>query len=121
MTTAREEAPAESLARCCDARSLRIRVLTFAGCPNRQATFDLVDRVASLLWPAAVVERIEVTSNEEAVRLRFLGSPTVQVNGIDIEPASRDKTDFAMLCRLYGRSGVPSPEMIAAAIREAAG
>lgn len=121
MNPAHEDVPAESLARCCDGRALRIRILTFAGCPNRQPTFQLVDRVASLLWPNAVVERIEVRSNAEAVRLRFLGSPTVQVNGIDIEPASRERSDFAMLCRLYGRSGVPSAEMIAAAIREAAG
>ena len=63
--------------------------------------------------------RGRVQSLEEAVRLRFLGSPTVLIDGLDIDPTARDRTDYAMVCRLYDRSGVPPAEMIADAIREA--
>jgi len=97
-----------------------IRLLFFDGCPHSEATFDLVRRVAVSRRPDAVVERIEVTSQADAVRLRCLGSPTIHVNGVDIDPTARNRTDFALACRLYGASGVPEAEMIAAAIREAA-
>jgi hypothetical protein len=35
-----------------------------------------------------------VRTEEEARRERFLGSPTVQVNGRDIEPQARGRKDF---------------------------
>lgn len=98
---------------------LRIRLLYFAGCPHTGETLDLLRSCARSAGRRVRIEKIEVTSGEEAVRLRFLGSPTVQINGVDIESSARGRTDGAMTCRLYGSSGVPSPEMITAAIREA--
>ncbi len=51
----------------------------------------------------------------------FLGSPTVRVNGRDIEPARADEPGGAMSCRLYrtecGESGVPPEALLRAAIR----
>jgi hypothetical protein len=88
-------------------------------CPNAQPTIDLVRYVvASHGWDASV-EAIVVTAPEEASRLGFLGSPTVQVDGCDVDPAARGSTDFAMACRLYGSSGIPPSAMIVAAIRDA--
>lgn len=113
--------PGESKPGSGNERPMRIRVLFFDGCPNSQPTFDLVRRIAAVQEPDAVIERIEVGSEQEAARLRFLGSPTVRINGVDIEPASRQRINFAMVCRLYGESGVPTAELITAAIREAAG
>ena len=101
-----------------NASSLRIRVLYVEGCPNIDETIQLVRRVASSQRRGFVLERIEVLSQDEAVGLRLLGSPTVQINGVDIDPASRERTDFAMGCRLYGTSGVPTAGMIEAAMRE---
>jgi len=65
----------------------------------------------------AEVEEIEVTTPDDVTRLRFLGSPTVQVDGSDIEPASRARTDYAMSCRVYHTdSGLPPRSMLAAAL-----
>jgi hypothetical protein len=90
-----------------------------SGCPHAQPTIDLVRYVvASHGWDASV-EAIVVAAPEEASRLRFLGSPTVQVDGRDIDPAARGRTAFAMACRLYGSSGIPPVAMIVAAIRDA--
>ena len=97
-----------------------IRLLYFEGCPHSDATFDLVRRVAGRRRPDAVFELIEITSQAEAVRLRCLGSPTIHVNGVDIDPAARDRTDFGFACRLYGTSRIPEAGMIAAAIHESA-
>jgi hypothetical protein len=41
-----------------------------------------------------VVEQVLVTTQDQANELRFLGSPTVQVNGQDIDPAARPSTAF---------------------------
>jgi hypothetical protein len=36
-----------------------------------------------------------------ARRERFLGSPTVRVDGQDVEPGARERDDFGIKCRLY--------------------
>jgi hypothetical protein len=40
------------------------------------------------------------------------------VNGIDIEPAAKDRVEFGLMCRRYA-GGVPSHELIRAAVRSA--
>ena len=98
---------------------MHIRVLYFAGCPNSGAALALVRDVVAREAVQATVEPVEVKSQDEAIRLRFLGSPTVQIDEEDVEPAARRRSDFSMSCRLYGNSGVPPAGMIAAAIRGA--
>jgi len=57
-----------------------------------------------------------VTSLEDAVSKRFLGSPTVLVNGVDIDPHAHDRTDYGLSCRVYhGMDGVPSVSLLQAA------
>lgn len=98
---------------------MRIHVLAFEGCPNDQPTIARIREVLAELALAAEVERIEVTP-DTCAQLRFLGSPTVQIDGLDIEPAARDRTAFAMSCRTYpGSGGVPARSMILNALREA--
>jgi hypothetical protein len=98
---------------------VRVRVLYFEGCANSDETLELVCRVASAQGVDAPIEFLEVRSLEEAIHLRFLGSPSVQIDGVDVDPAARNRADFGFACRLYGNSGVPPAEMIAVAIREA--
>ena len=99
--------------------TLRIQVLYFDGCPHSEAAIDLVRRVAASHAGLATIESLEVSSHAEAERLSFLGSPSVHVNGVDIDPQARERTDFGMACRLYGPSGVPSADLVVRAIREA--
>jgi len=49
----------------------------------------------------APVVKIVVETPAQAVTTGFLGSPTVRVNGRDIEPARVDELGGAMRCRLY--------------------
>jgi len=96
-----------------------IRVLYFEGCPNHEPTLSLVRRVVADLGLDAQVEPVRVRDAEDATRLRFLGSPTVHVNGVDIELEARTRTSYAFSCRVYGGSGVPPRELIEAALKEA--
>lgn len=77
-------------------RTIRVQVLYSQRCPNLTPTIDLIERIGSAVGVAVTVESVLVTSLEEAAKLRCLGSPTVQVNGIDIEPAASESLAFAL-------------------------
>ena len=96
-----------------------IEVLCFEGCPNRGAAVTLVERVAAELGVITEIREVEVRDQTHAERLRFLGSPTVRVDGVDREPEGAARTDYALCCRTYGRSGVPPRDRIVAAIEAA--
>ncbi len=100
---------------------VRVQVLYFAGCPNHEPAVMLVREVAAELGIDAEVVEVEVTGQADAQRSRFLGSPTIQVDGVDIEPEARDRVDYAFSCRTYQGEGLPDRAMVAAALREAAG
>jgi len=95
----------------------KVSIRYFAGCPNHQPTTDRVRSLVAELDLDADVEEVELNSPDDVEPLRFLGSPTVQVDGVDIEPAARVRTDYAMSCRLYDTpDGLPSREMLLAAL-----
>lgn len=96
----------------------KVEVLYFEGCPNHRWAVELAREVVTELGVDAAVEEVEVKTLEDAERLRFLGSPSVHVDGVDIEPGARNSTAYAFACRTYGRAGAPPREMLAAALRE---
>ena len=96
---------------------MKVRVLYFDDCPNYQPTVELIEQSIEQLGVQASVELVKIDRPHEVETNRFLGSPTVQVDGIDIDPAARDRSDYAMSCRRYGGSGVPTREMIIAALK----
>ena len=89
------------------------------GCPHWEPTADLVRRAAARRALDGSIEHVEVSTHDDAVRLSFLGSPTVQVDGVDVDRSARDRREFGLGCRLYGSSGVPPAEWVAAAIEDA--
>ena len=84
-----------------------LELLYVASCPNHEA---FLPHLRSLLLDAGVdapIELVEVTSDEEAQRLRFLGSPTLRINGVDVDPSAAGRTEYGLQCRLYpGETGV---------------
>jgi hypothetical protein len=83
----------------------RLEILYFDGCPNYQPTRALVERVATQLRIDPEIELVEVRDPDTAAGLRFLGSPTVRVNGRDVEPGAEERRDFAFSCRIYRSEG----------------
>ncbi len=96
-----------------------IEVLYLEGCPNLEPTVALARDVAAELGIAAEIREVEVRDEADAKRLRFLGSPTVRVNEVDIDPEAVARTDYAFSCRLWGESGVPPRELMLSALRRA--
>jgi hypothetical protein len=69
------------------------------------------------------VVEVPITSVEQAKALRFLGSPTIRINGVDVEPEVECLSEFSFSCRTYTEqgklSGVPSQGLIRRAIHQA--
>jgi len=99
---------------------MQIDVLYFEGCPNHEPTTALVRDVVKSLGLDATVREVEVRDADEAKRLRFFGSPTIHVNGKDVDRTVRTRTDYSFSCRMYGRMGSPPRALIERALREGA-
>jgi hypothetical protein len=102
---------------------MKVEVLYIEGCPNHRPAVDLVTSVlAERGFPGAVIE-VPITSVEQVEALAFLGSPTIRVNGVDVEPAAEKLSEFSFSCRTYTEqgklSGVPSQNLIRRAIHQA--
>jgi len=96
-----------------------IEVLVFEGCPNAGPALELARSVAARLAPDVEVQRVEVDGDEAAGRLAFPGSPTIRVDGRDVEGAEAP-TDCGMSCRIYaGGQGVPAEWLVEAAVLRA--
>lgn len=101
---------------------MRVELLYFEGCPGAEALLPrLRQLIADADLPAQVLLMRAVESFEEADRLQFLGSPTVRVDGEDVESGALDRRDYGMKCRLYRLDGVqrrvPPEELIREAMR----
>lgn len=104
---------------------MRVEVLYFDGCPHHEALLPRLRETLALAGVCAEVEMRRIADDNAAQRERFLGSPTVRVNGHDVEPDAEQRTDFGLKCRLYrtpaGLSGQPDDELLQSAMRTAAG
>jgi hypothetical protein len=102
---------------------MNVEILYFEGCPNHDPVMDMVRRVLDREKIEAEVRSIEVPDEKTAETVRFLGSPSVRVNGLDIEPGREDDSPF-FGCRTYtagGKTvGVPPEKWLVDALRRGA-
>lgn len=103
---------------CSACSRIQIEVLYFEDCPNHLPTVERINAVLREEGCRADVREVPVPDLQTAQRVNFLGSPTVRVNGVDIEPEALDRKDFGLMCRRYA-GGVPSAELIRTSIRSA--
>lgn len=100
---------------------MRIDFLYWRGCPSHPEARELLDQVLAVGGVEADVVEREVFSEEEARELAFPGSPTIRVDGRDVDPDGASGRP-ALNCRIYhlpdGRSSpVPSREQLEEALR----
>ena len=77
-------------------KTIQVRILHTPGCPNFSPTIDLIEKVGKELGVKVDIQSFLVSSQEQAVEHRCLGSPTIQINGLDIEPAARGSMNFGL-------------------------
>jgi hypothetical protein len=102
----------------------RVEILYFDGCPNHEPALALAERVDRELGTNADVRLVRVPDQATAERVRFLGSPTIRVDGIDVDPHAEERTEYALSCRVFatehGPAGQPDERWIRSALARVA-
>ena len=104
------------------AATVQVELLYFDGCPGYESLLPRLERLVAEHAPEVTLELRAIESLEAADHHRFLGSPSVRVDGRDVEPDADAREDFGLKCRLYstpaGPSRVPRPEWIRDALTQ---
>ena len=102
---------------------LDVVFLYYEDCPSHEQALGRLDLVLGEFDVQTEIKIAKVETEEQARQLEFVGSPTILVNGMDIDPPPADAY-YALTCRAYrledGRiSPLPSTGMIRRAIHAA--
>ncbi len=76
--------------------AIRVEVLWSSGCPHVDAAREAVLRVARAAGLTVELAGTEVVTQDEARERRLPGSPTVRVEGRDVEPGADSRGDFGL-------------------------
>jgi hypothetical protein len=101
----------------------RLEVLWWRGCPSwRRAVETVRDEMASFGLDPSELTVTEIETEDDAAREGFVGSPTVRVDGRDVQPPGSEPA--GLTCRVYRRrdnrvSPLPDPEDVRDAIAAA--
>ncbi len=97
---------------------MKIEVLYVPNCPNHAVALERLREILTGESLEAHLDEVLVSSAEMAQSLRFPGSPTIRINGRDIEPQERVTASFGLMCRLSADgNGAPSHQRLRDAIR----
>jgi hypothetical protein len=99
---------------------LDVDFLFWEDCPSHERALELLRDVLRERGLSSKVRIAQVETDEDAERLNFPGSPTIRINGADIEPMV-DGAVIGLTCRAYRNhegkiSPLPPKELIARAI-----
>lgn len=104
---------------------MNVELLWWEGCPSTERALTAVREALTDLGLGDVEIRMrEVRSDADAEDSRFVGSPTILIDGVDLVPTAADE-QIGLSCRVYRRrdgrvSPIPDPDDLREALREAA-
>src|SRR6478609_10281830 len=102
---------------------MRVELLFWDGCPSHpQALADLRAAMAELGLDPAAIDVREIATGDAADAERFTGSPTIRVDGADVQDPGDEPS--GLTCRVYRRrdgriSPLPDPDDLRDALRRA--
>ena len=100
---------------------MRVEVLFVPGCPNYEPTLERLKKVLVSEGLNVEVHGVPVNTGEDATALMFPSSPTIRIDGEDVEPSQINAAP-GLTCRLYAnRAGVPSEQTLRLAVSRAKG
>jgi hypothetical protein len=95
---------------------MTVEFLYFQDCPAHPAAFALLRRVLDQEGTRHKIRRIEVPGPDAAEDLRFIGSPSIRIDGVDLEgPDVESELGFGWRCRYYSESEPGQPKSVPAA------
>jgi len=93
---------------------MKIELLYFDGCPSWQTALANLRTAVQLERLASPVALVTVEDDAAASRFRFLGSPSIHVDGRDLWP--QERAEYHLSCRVYstpeGMRGWPTVAML---------
>ena len=101
-----------------------VELLWWEGCPSTDAALaDLRAALAETGLDPQAVRVTRVDTDEQAVLARFIGSPTILIDGVDVQPPAAGEP-VGLTCRVYHRrdgriSPTPDPADLREALRRA--
>lgn len=97
-----------------------VELLWFTDCANHPAAREMLREVIDELVPGTPIREVDATDPAVAQHVRFPGSPTIRVDGRDVDPSFVDRGDYTQRCRLYrtdtGLRGIPDRRWIENAV-----
>jgi hypothetical protein len=104
--------------------SRHVELLWFEGCANHPAARQMLEEAIAEMAPGTPINNVDATDPAVAERVRFPGSPTIRVDGRDVDPTYIDPGDYTPRCRLYrtsaGLGGLPERGWIVDALVDGA-
>jgi glutaredoxin len=91
-------------------KNIKIEVQYFNGCPNSEKVLEMVKGFVAKTKFKIDFKEILVETQEDAEKYKFRGSPTILINGKDVEGVEENKTP-SLACRYY-QNGLPTEESI---------
>jgi hypothetical protein len=90
--------------------SPEVELLWWEGCPSWQRAAELVREVMREAgFDPQRLRLVQVATVDKAQSQRFVGSPTIRINGVDVQPPAEDEP-AGLTCRIYHlRNGKVSP------------
>lgn len=100
---------------------MRVQLLYYLECPSHERALELIQQALAEEGRHAEIEIIRIDTQEQAQAHQFIGSPTIRINGIEIQP--QPDLPYRLTCRTFihedGRlSPLPSLTMLKEAIRQ---
>jgi len=99
---------------------MQIELLYFDGCPSWANGLKNLEVALQEEGLSASVEMVKVESDDEAARLKFLGSPHFRVDGQDLWHEERE--NYSLSCRVYptpeGIKGFPTVAMLRGQLKQ---
>jgi len=75
---------------------MKVKVVSLENCAATPQTIERVKEVAAEMGVSVSLEHVMVKTPEDAALHRLIGSPTVQVNGMDIDAGARTVREFGL-------------------------
>ena len=102
---------------------MKIELLYFDDCPNHVGAQEMLEQTLIKHQVGDPIIRIDVSSLEIGESVKFPGSPTIRIDGVDVDPTYEDTGDYTPRCRVYftdvGLKGPPKAERIDSVVRAA--
>jgi len=72
--------------------TIKVEVLYSEGCLRTPLTIARIQEVSDKIGVGIDLSTMEIDTFDKIMEWNFIGSPTVRINGVDIDPSSRGKS-----------------------------